>query len=75
MNYEAYIAFSLLILLSSLVNRKTIIIVVRVAITRQLMALTIVLVCASPLNFVVFLAILSSPIFTFDRGNIPHKRI
>lgn len=43
-----------------LVNKKTIVIVVRVANARQLIALAIVLVCVSPLNFVVFLAIFAS---------------
>ncbi len=43
-----------------LVNKKTIVIVVRVAHARQLIALALVLVCASPLNFIVFLAIFAS---------------
>jgi hypothetical protein len=42
------------------VNKKTMVIVVRVANARQLIALAIVLVWVSPLNFVVFLAIFAS---------------
>jgi len=43
-----------------LVNKKTIVIVVRVANARQLIALAIVIECASPLNFVVFLVVFAS---------------
>ncbi len=65
-----------------LVNKKTIVIVVRVANALQLIALAIVLECVSPLNFIVFLAIFASPIelgpgpiVTFGCGSIPHRRI